>query len=242
MHRPGPEQQDLGRDEQRRERGDAHAPPGLPSGQEGSLTPGPASEQQDRSAHPDQQHRIRQPGRGGEEPVADRPRVGGEQAPGSQGRRLAPRPGPPHVQVVPAAALPMQDLQLVRAGTELDGHGLRVHADRGVALQHGHAVEPHDHAVVGAGVQIDAFRAWGKPDAPPADEVVARRPAPLGEKVEVDARRLLVGARTGRERERPRVGVARQGIVVGAGEPAGRGQGAGDQPEDRQQGRGRRVA
>ena len=108
----------------------------------------------------------------------------------------------------------MVDLQGVRAGLQRHAAHLRVHADGGMVLEHNLAVYPHDHAVVGAGAEIDPLRARREPDAAPTDEVVADRPVELFEEGEVDAGGGLLDDREHPGFERARVGVPRERIVV----------------------------
>ncbi len=235
MHRPRPEQQDLGGAEEGGERHDPQARAHLPRGQRRCPPPNLAPQPGRRSGGPDEQHRPRQLHRRPAKPVAERAGVGREETAGADGLRLAARRRRLHVEVPRRPALPVVDLQGVRAGLQRHAAHLRVHADGGMALEHDLAVYPHDHAVVGAGAEIDPLRARREPDAAPTDEVVAARPVELFEEGEVDAGGGLLDDREHPGFERARVGVPRERIVVAAREPAGRREAARQEPDQRQQ-------
>ena len=235
MHRPWPEQQHLAGTEQRGKRHDPQAGAHLGRGQRQGPSPDQPAEQDGGAAGPDEQHDHRQPLGRRPQPVAERAGVGREEAAGTQRRRLTARRRPLHVKAAAAAALPMVDLQGVGAAGEIDAARHRVHADRRVAFEQYLAVDPHHHAVVGAGAKLDPFRARRVPHPTPADEVIARRPAEIVEKREVDRGGQVLDSREVPDVQRARVGAAWKGVVVAAREPAGRRQAARQEPDERQQ-------
>ena len=200
MHRPRPEQQDLGGPEEGGEGHDPQARAHLPRSQRRCRPPGPAPEPNRGAGGPDEQHRPRQLHRHHAKPVAERAGVDREETARAQGLRLAARRRPFDSQPRRRPALPVVDLQGVRAGLQRHAAHLRAHADRGTVIEHDLAVDPHDHAVVGAGAKIDPLRPRREPDAAPADEVIANRRVGLFQEGEVDASGRLLD-----DRERPSV-------------------------------------
>ena len=197
----------------------------------------PAPEPNRGAGGPDEQHRPRQLHRHHAKPVAERAGVGREETAGAQGFRLAARRRPFDSQPRRRPALPVVDLQGVRAGLQRHAAHPPARADRGTVIEHDLAVDPHDHAVVGAGAKIDPLRPWREPDAAPADEVIVDRTVELSQEGEVDAGGRLLDDRDHPGVERGRVGVLRERMVVAAREPAGGREAARQEPDERQQDR-----
>ncbi|MDE2905102.1 MAG: hypothetical protein OXQ28_03360 [Acidobacteriota bacterium] len=139
--------------------------------------------------------------------------------------------------------LPVVDLQPVGARVELHRPHRRGHAGSGAPFDYYLAVQTHDHAIVGGGVKVDPFRAWGEPDPVPANQVVPRRAPLLVDERKVDRGGSLLDDRGGQLVEDRRGRAVERGVrvVVAAREPGVGREAAQDQPEDGERDRSRQV-
>ena len=189
VHRPGTEEQKLARAEERREKHGSQARPQL-AGSEHSISRGTRPRDRDGEAcRPGEQDEHRRRCRYRGQPVADRSRVFRIDAVGPERPRRCAGARPANIQASSAAVLPVNDLDAMRTGVELDAARRSRHADAAAAFEHDLAVQPDGHAVVGRGVELDGFRARRPPHAGPADKVVAGRVASLANEREIDRRR-----------------------------------------------------
>ena len=102
-------------------------------------------------------------------------------------------------------------------------------------LEQNDAIDPHDHAVVSAGLEFDSFRARREPNPLPTDEVVLRKPAELVEEGKVDGVGGVLDDRHSPDVDRERIGVARQAIVEAARKSTGRRETVRQEPRNRQE-------
>ena len=139
--------------------------------------------------------------------------------------------------------LPVVDLQSVGARVELHRAHRRGHAGPGAPFDHDLAVQAQDQAIVGGGVKVDPFRARGKPDPVPANQVVRCGVTSLVDERKVDRGDSVLDDRGGQlfEDGFGRAGERGVRVVVAAREPCGRCEAARDQPEDGKRDRYRQV-